>query len=537
VSSDAWIVIVAGGDSPEVPRRAFRRVGDRPLVSWTIATALECTDPARVVVVTADDELAEVAAFAGVQVADIDASATGDEGSDITDRYLTALGATSGSAVLELSAPWPFVSASSIRRALAMLGDGVEQVVSVTPETGPHWRKQSGGTGWLRDSDAALVEVSALRARRLGAAAKPGADATVGFVELSGQEALEIRGFDDLEAARHWVERLSIVVRTDAARELGMGHAYRSLALAHELAPHRLLIVTSDDKPLGGTFFDRTPFAHVAVSDEDGFLAEVARADADLVILDILDTEAGLIERIRAARPGVEVVSFEDHGTGAHEVDLLVCDIYENPAVPRERQLVGITHALLAPSFETVPRKAREPQDEVSEVLVLFGGTDPSGLALKSLRALEAIRFPGHVTVVRGLGADRLDVSGFELDVVVRSDVSNMASLMSTADLALSSAGRTLAELATIGVPTLCMAQNSKELRHTHSTVDHGVVLLGLGTEVDDDELATALRDLIGDRERRRELHAAALAVTRNRRNATVVDEILRRTGEIRRER
>jgi spore coat polysaccharide biosynthesis predicted glycosyltransferase SpsG len=525
VSTDAWIVIAAGPDSAEVPRRAFRRVGDRPLISWTITSALECVDSGRVVVITDDAEVAEAADFAGARVI---RDAT-PETEDAVIRRLPELGAGPASHVLHVQARWPFISPGTLRRALATLENGSEAVVSVIPEARPIWR-HSGESGWHRVSETALVEVPAVHGRRLGAIDDGAVSAGIGFVELSGTEALEIRGFDDLEAARHWVERLSIVIRTDAARELGMGHVYRVLALAHELAPHRLLVVTSADKPLGGQFFDRTPFPHLAVDGEQRFLDEVARAEADLVILDLLDTEASFIEKIRNARPDVKVISFEDHGTGAHDVDLLVCDIYENPAVPRDRQLVGITHALLAPTFETVPRASREPAD-VAEVLVLFGGTDPSGLAIKSLRALQAIAYRGHVTVVRGLGADPLDVAQFDLDAEVHTDVTNMAALMSTADLALSSAGRTLAELATIGVPTLCLAQNSKELRHTHSTVDHGVVLLGLGSEVADDELTAALRDLIDDRERRRELRAAGLAVTSERRNAAVVDEILRRAG------
>ncbi len=517
MTTDAWIIIVPVGDSPEVPRRNFRRVGDRPLISWTIATALECVGSDRVVVATDDEELEELAAAAGVRVV----GGAGD---------LTELGAADGSPILEVRSSWPFVSAATLRQALETLHAGAASVVSVTKESRPIWRDGPRASGRHRDPGPALIEVSALEGRRSGE--PEGTEDEVAFVELSGREALEVRGFDDLDAARHWALRRSVVVRTDAARELGMGHVYRSLALAYELAPHLLRIVTSEDKPLGGAFFERTPFTHIAVGGEEAFLQEVARADADVVILDVLDTDADLIERIRATRPGVKVVSFEDHGSGAHEVDLLVCDIYENPAVPRDRQLVGIAHALLSPAFETVPRTTREP-DEVAEVLVLFGGTDPSGLAIKSLRALETIRFPGHVTVVRGLGADPLDVSAFDLDIDLRTDVTNMAKLMSTADIALSSAGRTLAELATIGVPTLCLAQNAKELRHTHSTPDHGVVLLGLGSEVDDGDFEAALRGLIDDRDRRRDLRAAALAVTRDRRNATVVDEILRRTDAV----
>lgn len=505
MTTRAWIVIVPDGDTPEVPRRDLRRVGDRPLITWAIAAALEAADPDRVVVLTADAEVEEVATFAGAHVV----------------RHREELGRSDDEPVLEVHASWPFVSPDTLRRALELLDDH-DTVISVRQESRPVWRR-ADESGWYAEPGPALIEIPAFRGTRGGGDA-------VAFVELHGREALEIRGFDDLEAARHWVQQLSIVVRTDAARELGMGHVYRSLALAQELAPHRLLVVTSDDKPLGREFFEQTPFDVVAVADDDAFFAEVVRADADLVILDILDTGTAFIAALRAARPGVKVVSFEDHGPGAHDVDLLVCDIYENPAVPHDRQLVGIEHALLAPTFETVPRTSREPAD-VDEVLVLFGGTDPSGLAVKSLHALEAIAFPGHVTVVRGLGAVPLDVGALALDVEVRVDVANMAELMSTADLALSSAGRTLAELATIGVPTLCMAQNAKELRHTHSTVEHGVVMLGLGTEVSDVELQTALRDLIADRERRSELRAAALAVTRTRRNATVVDEILHRTG------
>lgn len=505
MSADAWIVIVSDGDPPEVPRRDFRRIGGRHLVSWTIAAALEAVGPGRVAVVTSDHELASLAEFSGAR-----AVPSRDE-----------LGAGDGAIVLEVRSRWPFLSAATLTRAIAAVEDGASSVVSITHETRPILQRD--GDAWVPDAGAAAIQLAAISGTRLGSPSGPAA-----VIELSGPEALEIRGFDDLEAARHWVERLSIVIRTDAARELGMGHVYRSLALAYELAPHRLRVVTSAGEPLGGQFFDRTPFEHVAVDDEQGFLDQVAEAAADLVILDLLDTDAAFIERIRQVRPGVKVVSFEDHGSGSLEVDLLVSDIYENPSVPRERQLVGITHALLSPAFETVPWTTREPAD-VSELLVLFGGTDPSGLAEKSLRALQAIGYPGHVTVVRGLGADPLDVSGYGLDAEVRTDVTNMAELMSTADLALSSAGRTLAELASVGVPTLCMAQNTKELRHTHSTVDNGVVLLGLGTEVADEDLQQALRDLIGDRARRAELRAAGLAMTRDRRNATVVDEILRR--------
>jgi spore coat polysaccharide biosynthesis predicted glycosyltransferase SpsG len=102
-----------------------------------------------------------------------------------------------------------------------------------------------------------------------------------------------------------------------------------------------------------------------------------------------------------------------------------------------------------------------------------------------------------------------------------------MPPLMAQADIALSSAGRTITELACIGVPTVCMAQNDKELTHTHTTEANGVVMLGLGNDVSVEQLAGTLRELIADSGKRKQLSANALHATENRSNTKVVERIL----------
>jgi spore coat polysaccharide biosynthesis predicted glycosyltransferase SpsG len=102
-----------------------------------------------------------------------------------------------------------------------------------------------------------------------------------------------------------------------------------------------------------------------------------------------------------------------------------------------------------------------------------------------------------------------------------------MPPLMAQADLALSSAGRTITELACIGVPTVCMAQNEKELTHTHTTEANGVVMLGLGNNVSVQQLSETLRELIADSAKRKKLSANALHSTENRSNTKVVERIL----------
>ena len=185
---------------------------------------------------------------------------------------------------------------------------------------------------------------------------------------------------------------------------------------------------------------------------------------------------------------------------------------------------------MLAPSFETLPRRAplRNP---AQNVLVLFGGTDPANLAQKALDALQAVEFDGEVTLVRGLGAPPLEPDNWRLNISLKHNVKNIAQLMAQADLALSSAGRTITELASIGVPTICLAQNQKEMGHSHATEANGVVMLGLGAAVSDQTLQLEIQRLLEDLSRRTELQQRALTSLAGRSNDAVIGKILGAVG------
>ena len=263
------------------------------------------------------------------------------------------------------------------------------------------------------------------------------------------------------------------------------------------------------------------------VPDDLNFLSYARKAKADLVILDRLDNAAEFVALLGGF---AKVVTFEDLGDGAEVADMLIADMYENPNVPDERQLKGMENSILAPSFESVKRHIAF-KEKVEEVLVLFGGTDPSNLAGKALQALELMQFDGKVTVVRGLGADLIDPDAYKLKLKVLSNVKNMPAVMEKADIALSSAGRTITELASLGIPTICMAQNDKELTHTHVATQNGVLMLGLGKLVSVDSLAAHLIELVNNDELRFKLHERGLQATAGRSNDRIVRRILKQIG------
>ena len=536
----AWVVIPARGGSTGVPRKNVRLLDGKPLIAFAIQAALKVCEPGHVVVITDDDEIDEVSQSFGAQVVreqKTTGKATLDEVMVRTIPYLKDLGAVDSDVLITIQPTCPFVSHRRIREAMKRFAAGAGSVITVVDDRHLGWLLDEQGNP--RPDYASRVnrqqlpthfrESGAVIAARVGDILEFGTRivAPISLIELPEKEAVDIDTFADWAVAEHFATRRKILLRTDAAKELGMGHVYRTLALAYALARHDLTIVLSKDKPLGIEFFDEYPFAYETIEDDLQFVGLVAAAQADLVVLDRLDNSAEFVELVKEQ---AKVITFEDLGSGAEVADLLISDLYENPRVPLDRQLTGVENAILAPTFETISRKI-EFRDSVRDILVLFGGTDPSHLIDRTLRALESYGFGGLITVVRGIGSELINPADFQLKLRVLTDVKNMPAVMAQADVAISSAGRTITELSSIGVPTLCMAQNVKELTHTHTSPNNGVVMLGLGTLVGQDTLVAHIAKLVEDTEFRRTLHERAIQATAGRNNTSIVKRIMRSVG------
>ena len=555
---NAWVLIPARGGSVGIPRKNLRLLGGKPLIHYAIATALEVVPAERVVVITDDAEIAAVAARAGAEVVVEDRATPAEETLDTKIlRNLPGLrgrGARDDDPVLTVQPTSPLLKSETIFRAIAAFAEPtVRSVLTVAADQHLRWKRQSDGavtaafTARVNRQQLPLEyrETGGVIAARLSDIEKAGSRVIepVQVIVLDEDEAIDIDGYADLLAAAHLLTRKRIAIRVDASHDLGMGHVYRMLALVSELARHEVTIYLSADAVLGQRFFAETPYHVVTVTSDDDFVFELRESRPDLVVLDVLDTEAEFIRSLRAYVPQAKIVSFEDRGSGAPLVDLLVAEFIDTPDVPEERTLAGIEFALLAPAFEIEDSlevvaerdshvRARLPS-EVTEVLVLFGGSDPSGLAQRALASLRRCGYREHVTVVRGLGARtlELDPQGYPFHLEVLENVSSMPELMSRADIAFTSAGRTVVELASRGTPAICLAQNEKELTHTHATAAHGVLALGLGTRISDDELDAATRSMLDDSELRAIYGARAWSTGHSRRNHKTISAIFERLG------
>jgi spore coat polysaccharide biosynthesis predicted glycosyltransferase SpsG/CMP-N-acetylneuraminic acid synthetase len=535
-------MIPARGGSRGLPRKNVRLLAGLPLIVHVIRAALEVCDPRRVVVITDDDEIDAVATAEGVTVTrepTTTGNATLDDVARKVAQVIEDMGARDDDIFLTVQPTCPFLRGQRILDAVTAFEAGAASVISVVDDRHLGWRVSDGGTP--RPDYQARVnrqklppqfrETGAVIGCRLGDLKKHGTRIIqpIHLIEVDKKEALDIDDFSDWAVAQYRVSRRSILIRADANEKLGMGHVFRALAVAQELAHHDLTIACDAAGPLAASMLSNYPFDVVEVSGDAGFVALVQARRPDLVVLDQLDTERAYVQSIKAAAG--KVVTFEDQGEGAQEADLLISDLYGNLNVPDARQLSGIANAILAPNFETSIRPV-DFREKVENILLLFGGTDPSGLTEKTLSALAKARYDGECSVVIGPGFKRpLKLEDYNLRGTLHSNVKFMPGVMRSADMAISSAGRTITELTSLGIPVLCLCQNAKELTHTHAAARFGVIGLGMGSLVDEETIAAHIDLMVESQELRAVLRNRALHETGGRRNSKIMERILGRIG------
>jgi spore coat polysaccharide biosynthesis predicted glycosyltransferase SpsG len=321
---------------------------------------------------------------------------------------------------------------------------------------------------------------------------------------LDREEAVDIDTFHDWWLAEKVLNRLRIVFHVIGSPANGLGHVYRALTLSRRLSDHEIFFLCAESenqaaKLLGEAGCD----VHVYRESPIGTLAWL---EPDIVVNDVLDTDAELIGTMRQS--GWRVVNFEDLGSGVAEADVVINALYEAPH-PSPHVHTGADFYCLREEFFTASR--RDAADEVRRVLLCFGGTDPSRLTLRALEALQAIDGEFETDVVVGPGYEdpgevRRFAEGIGGGIRIIQKTKVMSQYMEQADLMLTSGGRTVYEAASIGVPTVVLCQNDRELEHLFASPANGFLNLGLGRDVPVLRLAEEIRALMADAGRRRDM-------------------------------
>ncbi|MBU5635996.1 UDP-2,4-diacetamido-2,4,6-trideoxy-beta-L-altropyranose hydrolase [Geomonas sp. Red69] len=331
---------------------------------------------------------------------------------------------------------------------------------------------------------------------------------------------------------------IKVVFRADSSVNIGAGHVMRCLTLAAALRDRGCTVsfisrdltgnISANVEAAGFRMFripaganpcPDVPFA-LDVPADVAQTAEILRQEqnVDWLVIDHYGIDATWETPLRSLVGHIMVI--DDIANRKHDCDLILDqNLYENMEsrydglVPENcAKFLGPRYALLRDEFVQARRSLRERDGSVKRVLVTFGGGDASN---ETAKALEAWRLVGREDVVVDVvvGAanphrEQLKQLCSELpNVSFYCNVSNMAQMMSEADLAVGAGGSTTWERCFLGLPsiTLIVAENQAE---TTAAVGRRGATLNLGwyENVAAADLAAAIKQVIGTPEVMRDM-------------------------------
>jgi spore coat polysaccharide biosynthesis predicted glycosyltransferase SpsG/CMP-N-acetylneuraminic acid synthetase len=327
---------------------------------------------------------------------------------------------------------------------------------------------------WFEEIRAFLILPSALAGRdRLEA---------LPYV-LPDDRAIEIQSYQDWWICEKLLQRKRIVFNVIGSVEIGMGHVYRSLTLAHEITDHEIIFVCDEKYKIVVDKIASTDYRVIAKPTRE-LLPTILDLNPDLVINDILNTDKKYILTLKEA--GIKVVNFEDLGEGSRYTDLTINELYEEPQIEGKHYLWGHKYYFLRDEFDDA--RPHEFFEDLKAVLITFGGADQNNLTLYTLKAIVDLCRTKQLKIYIVCGAgyqfkteleNYINQSAYK-DIELTYATGVISRIMEKTQIAITSNGRTVYELADMNIPSIIISHHEREATHSFATLEKGFLNLGI---------------------------------------------------------
>lgn len=493
-------VIPARAGSKGIPNKNIRLLGGHPLVYYAISNALKSKFITDVIVTTDSAEIIEIAKSMGVKYKLRDSSLCGD---DVTldSVIFDAVGDTNElDYIVTLQPTSPTLTVETLDNAIAkIIKEKYDTLISVSNK--PHLSWTVKGNEIVKNYvdrlnrqylPAHYIETGAfLIAKANYVTHNSRIGKKVGVYEVQESESVDIDDFNDLIVAASILNSKKIAIYVNGNKNRGLGHVYRALELADEffVKPDIYFDVNQTDISV----FGDTKHNLIPVNGIFDFFEKCKINNYSLIVNDILSTTIDYMIGLRSVAPNAKIVNFEDNGEGVVAADLVINALLDNSKYKNVK--CGYQYYIAPKKF--LYHNPIKISDHVKNVIVTFGGADPNNYTDRVIKIISSDEYKNfNFTVVLGREKDNVEelmkYNKFK-NIKVYHDVKNMPALMCSCDIAITSRGRTGYELAILGIPTISIAQNTREEEHTFMCNENGFSYIGMNPP---DEIIKANIDL-----------------------------------------
>ncbi len=310
---------------------------------------------------------------------------------------------------------------------------------------------------------------------------------------------------------------MNILIRTSGGRapkkELGLGHIYRSVNLAHYLKPNQIFFLVEDFGGAKKIFNDfgygvfLLPKNIDVSSDIQKTISFIKRKKIDMVIIDKYNLKFRYVENLFKI---TKVVVISDLKNINYRCDLLVNGFigYQNQIKLNKYD----TKCLLGPNYQILKQdfaKRKINPRKNYDVLITFGGFDENNITLKVLNVL--IKFLSQIKTKIILGPSTKKTKKMlsllkkhpkNLEVI--SKINNMYREISKTKFGLCAGGITSYEFAAIGLKFWIICQEKHQLETAREWQKKGLATnLGLGTKITSEKIEKMFKFVLENKKKK----------------------------------
>ncbi|MBE6068691.1 MAG: UDP-2,4-diacetamido-2,4,6-trideoxy-beta-L-altropyranose hydrolase [Clostridium lundense] len=251
---------------------------------------------------------------------------------------------------------------------------------------------------------------------------------------------------------------MKIAIRADGGSQIGMGHIMRTLVLAKELSKTNdvfYICKENNDKYKKGIEKVSSEGFKVLLVRDNYLLEDLKNIDADLLITDSYDVNEEYFNKTKKIFNKTSYI--DDMNLHYFNVDFLINQNIDaedfNYRVSKDTKLMlGTKYVMLRDEFRNCsPKNIKE---KVNDIMLTVGGSDLNHITEKILSWSYNLDYTVHVVVGPSFN-DIEKLKSFESDKIKLYFNADMSKLMKKCDMAISTCGSTLYELASCGVSTL----------------------------------------------------------------------------------
>ena len=508
-------VIPARGGSKGIPRKNLRLLNGRPLIYYSIQTALTSKYNIDVYVSSEDEEILHSAIQFGAKTHQRDISIADDK--TTLDpviyecyQYAKKIENKEYDFIVTMQPTSPLLKISSLDSAIekAILNKNIETVIAAKDDTHLSWRKE--GNQFLPNYEKRVnrqfltptfTETGGFFITRKDIISEN--SRIGGNVELhllSQGEEIDIDTYEEWNICEYHLKRKHILFVVTGNNIVGLGHVYNTLILANDILNHKITFLVDKNSQMAYEKISSKNYP-VFLQKNNNITVDIKNIKPDVIINDKLDTSSEYMDDL--VRLNIKTINFEDLGEGSKKADLVVNAIYPEKQV-LQNHYFGHHYFVLRDEF--IYSKKKENINEVKNILITFGGVDPNNYTKKVIDVIYNYCHKNKIKIkiIAGFGYNFYESLEEYKDIKIEDNIANISKYMLEADLIFTSAGRTTYEIASIGTPTIVLAQNERELTHFFASSEFGFLNLGLGYNIQNEVLYENFIELLNSKDNRR---------------------------------